>query len=536
MLRLTAFALRLVRLAVPRAWAALLVAPTLALGAPRVACDGAHRIRLNSPVQLDAQERAEWQAMPPLRVVAVNAPPLTAYNARQQSYEGLSADVLCFIARQTGLRYEIHPALTLSVAGKIRLVQTGGADLFMPLSHTPERARLGTFTRPIFENHYAVIARKGRRLDLQHTRDLARYRVGIVGGVAPEPLLRELIPPSQFSTFDESFAPGGLFPAVRDGAIDAAVFSKQFFIEQRYARELFDLEVVHTLSEYPRAYGFYLGPTAKHQRLAALFDRYLTAMDTSASLAAHEVGEQQLIERYVAQRQQRTLLQWASVAVAVLALVLVVALRHYLQLTLRLRASNAQILAQQQALQQANEALEKRSQTDELTQLANRRHFDHTLAREHARHQRTGSPLSLLLIDADHFKLVNDHYGHVAGDDYLRAIARVLARTASRTTDLTARYGGEEFACLLPDTSAAEAHALAERMRNAVAALRLPHAWADSPHLTVSIGVATLQAGPHDAPRLVAAADAQLYAAKHAGRNRVRSTVLAIDPLSASHP
>src|SRR5690606_1007343 len=118
--------------------------------------------------------------------------------------------------------------------------------------------------------------------------------------------------------------------------------------------------------------------------------------DTSASLQAHEVGERQLIDRYVAQRSQRTLLLAASTAAVLLALASYVALRKHRQLALRLTLSHAQILAQQQALQVANEALERLSQTDGLTRLANRLHFDRSLAHEHARHLRKGSPLSVL--------------------------------------------------------------------------------------------------------------------------------------------
>ena len=136
--------------------------------------------------------------------------------------------------------------------------------------------------------------------------------------------------------------------------------------------------------------------------------------------------------------------------------------------------------------------------------------------------------MSLLGIDVDHFKQVNDHYGHAVGDDYLRAVARTLKGGVARATDLVARYGGEEFACLLPDTDAESARTVAERIRAGIAALELPNAKAGIPCLTVSIGLATLQGGEHSAPALVACADAQLYAAKQAGRNRVCAAALSV--------
>ena len=180
----------------------------------------------------------------------------------------------------------------------------------------------------------------------------------------------------------------------------------------------------------------------------------------------------------------------------------------------------------QQRTRAANQALEQQSLSDTLTGLPNRRAFDLALHREHARQQRTGQPLSLLLLDVDHFKGVNDAYGHSIGDDYLRAVAQVLRKVVTRSTDLAARHGGEEFTCLLPDTSATQAQALAERIREATQRLTLPNARAWHPMLTLSIGVATLEAGPASAQQLLEQADGQLYVAKRTGRNRVCATVL----------
>lgn len=472
-------------------------------------------------------------ALPPLRIVAVEAPPLTRYDEGLGVYTGIAVDVLCFMAQQFGLRYEFITAQKLSVAEKIQQVQEGRADVFVSLSRMPERERKGIFTEPYYESHYAVIARKGRRFPISAGADLAKCPVGVVGGVALDPILRGIVPATQLHSFGSSVAGKGLFQALRDDAIDVAVYNRDFFSEKRYHDELFGLEVIYVLTEFPRSYSFYFSRTAEHQRIVDTFDRYLAVMDTCASLEAHEVGERQLIKRYVTHRSQRTLLLVASFTAALLALASYGALRKHRRLSPRLAVSYAQILAQQQALQTANEELERLSQTDVLTRLANRRHFDRALAREHARHRRTGAPLSLLMIDVDHFKCVNDLYGHALCDDYLRAVARALERGVARATDLVARYGGEEFVCLLPDSDQASACAVAERIRAGVAELALPNAQADTPFLTVSIGLATLQSGEHEASAWVTRADAQLYAAKQAGCNRVFGTVLS-QPSSTS--
>ncbi len=497
-----------------------------AAAAAAAACDGAQRIRLRTPVTLDAHQRAWLRALAPLRVTSVSAPPLSRYDADGTGFTGITADVLCFISQQTGLRYEFVPAPALTVEQKIAQVQRGEIDIFVPLSHLPERERLGLFTAPFHESRYVAIAPKGRRATITRTEDLARYRVGVVGGVALQPLLRDVVPAGQAVAFTQLIGADGLFSALREGTIDVALFNGDFFSEQRYQHELFDLEVVHTLHAHPRTYRFYVHRSPQHAQVVAVFDQYLRALDLTQSLHAHEDGERRFIDRYVRQRSQRTLLQAASVAAVLLALASYAALRRHRRVLHRLAESHERIVQQQQALQAANAELAQLSRTDGLTRLANRRHFDHALAREHARWQRTGAPLSLLLIDLDHFKGVNDHYGHAAGDDYLRAVARVLARNAARPTDLAARYGGEEFACLLPDTAAPDAAVVAERIRAAVHALDLPHARAEPPQLTVSIGVATLAGGTHDAAALLAAADAQLYRAKHAGRHQVKATVL----------
>ena len=150
--------------------------------------------------------------------------------------------------------------------------------------------------------------------------------------------------------------------------------------------------------------------------------------------------------------------------------------------------------------------------SDGLTGVANRRTFDETLAREVARASRSGEPLSLVLVDIDHFKTINDTHGHQTGDDVLRHVGRVLADGA-RLADLPARYGGEEFALILPGAAQQSALTVAERVRAAIASW--PHAT-----ITASAGVATMSGGRGSAEQLLAAADEALYAAKRKGRDR----------------
>jgi diguanylate cyclase (GGDEF)-like protein len=165
---------------------------------------------------------------------------------------------------------------------------------------------------------------------------------------------------------------------------------------------------------------------------------------------------------------------------------------------------------------------------DALTGVANRRAFDERLEAEWRRCGRNGLPVALILVDIDHFKLYNDHYGHQAGDSTLLQVAGAMQRAAGRTQDLVARYGGEEFAILLPQLDARGATGVAGRLQAELEKLAIPHlASPTAPHLTVSMGIACMTPGEHSVPAdLIQVADAQLYKAKAAGRNQYRTSEL----------
>lgn len=173
-------------------------------------------------------------------------------------------------------------------------------------------------------------------------------------------------------------------------------------------------------------------------------------------------------------------------------------------------------------LNEANLELQRLSMTDGLTGIANRRMFDVALAREWRRCQRIKKPMSVVMIDVDHFKKYNDRYGHQEGDDCLRAIAQELARSAPRPGDLVARYGGEEFVMLLSETDEDGAHWVANRIRQHVEGLNLPHEDTNHGHVTVSCGVSSVVPGNElSADMLVKSADNALYLSKNQGRNTV---------------
>jgi two-component system, chemotaxis family, response regulator WspR len=175
-----------------------------------------------------------------------------------------------------------------------------------------------------------------------------------------------------------------------------------------------------------------------------------------------------------------------------------------------------------QQLLEKNIELQRLTNVDGLTGLSNRRYLDEYLTAEWKRAIRTQKPLSILMVDVDHFKQYNDTYGHLSGDEILRRVARAIGDNFSRSTDLAARFGGEEFVVVLADTPYSGALYLGDKVCRAVEALRLPHiASGVGKFLTVSVGGATRVPRPGDRfSLLVDAADKALYAAKRAGRNR----------------
>ncbi|WP_433738925.1 diguanylate cyclase [Pseudomonas putida] len=196
--------------------------------------------------------------------------------------------------------------------------------------------------------------------------------------------------------------------------------------------------------------------------------------------------------------------------------------RSYMTLLQRDAAYRALRVSQQQLLD-TNLVLQRLMNSDGLTGLSNRRHFDEYMELEWRRSLREQSQLSLLMIDVDYFKTYNDTFGHLEGDEALRKVAAAIKDASARPSDLPARYGGEEFALVLPNTSQGGARLVAEKLRMTVEALKIPHSSPkEGSNLTISIGLSTITptAGSH-CRELISAADKGLYLAKNNGRNQV---------------
>jgi len=175
-----------------------------------------------------------------------------------------------------------------------------------------------------------------------------------------------------------------------------------------------------------------------------------------------------------------------------------------------------------QELEESNQELKKKNTLDELTGLFNRRCYDEKILAEYRRSKRNLTPLSLVIIDIDHFKLVNDHHGHVAGDQCLIWLSTQMEKILRRSSDMAFRYGGEEFCLILPDTDAKGALVLAQALRQSIEQQVFQYENTVI-SLTISCGVSTyLQQKNIQPERLFIGADKALYQAKHNGRNQVQ--------------
>ncbi|TNF33043.1 MAG: diguanylate cyclase [Gammaproteobacteria bacterium] len=191
----------------------------------------------------------------------------------------------------------------------------------------------------------------------------------------------------------------------------------------------------------------------------------------------------------------------------------------------RIAVMRHQLLDVTHELEMANSELKQLVNVDGLTGLSNRRHMEEALRIEIARCTRNQSPLTIALVDVDHFKAYNDHYGHLEGDDCLKKVAEALRSICKRPTDVVARYGGEEFALILTDTPPDGAIKMAELANQSVRDLKIPHLKSSAADVcTVSVGVYSCIPQPGEkADLLLERADSLLYKAKNSGRNHVES-------------
>lgn len=442
----------------------------------------------------NAEEQAYLDARGPIRVCVDPAwPPLERITADGR-YEGIGADVLDLLARRGGLDLQLVPTATW--ADTLALAEAGGCDLLPVLTPTDERRAWLDFTATYLDIPGVIVA----RTDAPHVTSIGQLLdrpLGALRGYSSVAMLRAEYPGIQLVEVD-SYEEG--LRLVQGGELYGMLGNMAGLGHAMQASSILDLKIAGWT-------GVDTTPAIATRRSDPMLGKLMQRLVASLEPA----DTQAILNRWLAVRFEQGFdrrLFWRGLAIAgAIGAVL-------LAWAMSLRRLNRKLAV-------ANARLDEAHRRDALTRLHNRMHLDLELAGRVHLCARNGLALAVAVIDIDHFKQVNDRFGHPFGDAALRAVADQLAARFRRDTDLVVRYGGEEFVVVVTGGAPAEAVAQFEALRAAVAAATVAFGGQET-RLTVSIGVQLMVPTPADTPAsLIEAADAALYQAKREGRDRV---------------
>ena len=419
--------------------------------------------------------------------------PLEAIDKRG-NHVGISADFFRLFADRLDVSFDLLPARTWpEVMAAVRNYQ---CDLLPLAMRTPERLRFLNFTSPYYEIPNVVLARTEAPF-MQGMSDLNQRRIGVVADYAFGELLRTQHPGIQF--IDVANELDGL-RRVQQGELYGFVSN---LVTAGYAIQEHGLADLKVIGRIPADWSLSIAARNDHAELLSIAQKLVDSVTDAERRVIDTRWRSMQLEERVDYR-----LLWQVLIAVTLALGLLVLWNR------KLGSLNRQLAL-------ANAELERLSTTDSLTGVGNRAYFDRELSRAFKWHQRHEKGFALAMVDADHFKLINDTHGHQAGDEVLRALAALMRDHFRRDTDCIARFGGEEFVIFTACDDPAETEARFEHLRARVAEspITVP---GGSIQLTVSIGLCIGKAGPSiHWEAFLHKADHALYDAKRGGRNRV---------------
>ncbi|WP_178862113.1 transporter substrate-binding domain-containing diguanylate cyclase [Thiomicrorhabdus cannonii] len=446
-------------------------------------------------IEFSASELA-WIKRHPVVKVGVDAawPPIEYADANQK-LAGISAGFLDYISQKTGIRFE--PATHLSWSETVSHMQTQQLDMYSAVANTPEKRDYTLFTQP-YLRFPMVIATFRDEPFISDMRFLKGRTVAVVADYASHENLKTYYPEIPLLLVStpqeglEAVSKGQAYAYVDNVAVISHILKKE------------NLTNLQISGETPFRSDIAMAVRQDWPELQSILQKVLLAMPEATK---NRISNSWLQIAYKKEVEWQTL---AFIVVPVVVIFIIILLYNR-----QLSRLNSNLLSAQQQLTESNAKLSKLSITDHLTGVYNRNFIDQTLSKESKRANRQETTLSVILIDLDNFKQVNDIYGHLAGDE-------VLIRTADwahhhlRETDTFGRWGGEEFIAICPDTDLQQAIALAEKLREGIAQTAMPHGIQQ----TVSIGVAQYREG-ESIDQLISRTDQALYLAKHQGKNKV---------------
>lgn len=433
-------------------------------------------------VDLSASERAYLQQLGPVSFcVDPDWPPFEGIDQAGQ-YVGIAADLLALVAQRTGVPLTL--LATRDWPESIAASQAGRCQVLGFLNQTPARQAWLVFTQPVLTDNNVLITREEHPF-IVDLASLSNRTMALPKGTSIEERVRREFPNVQLLLTDTE---AQALAMVSDRRADMTMRSLIVAAHTIKHEGWFNLKIAGQVPGFENQ--LRIGVGKAHPRLRDILDRGV------ASITAQE--RSQIVDRHIAIQVTTpvdyTLLKLLAAGLAVVLLTSVFWIRQ-------LRTLNA--------------ALRVQSRTDTLTGLLNRTSLDVSFPQEMERARRSGLPLSVVMLDIDFFKRINDELGHLMGDKVLREMAQIL-RQQVRGVDTVCRWGGEEFLVICPQASAAQAATLAERILQAVRG----HSFASQRPHTLSAGVTAWQPG-ESSDSLFQRADDALYQAKHAGRDRV---------------
>jgi diguanylate cyclase (GGDEF)-like protein len=429
--------------------------------------------------------------------------------------KGVAVDIAKAIGDRIG--YDVM-VMTVNWEQAQEMVLDGYADGLLQINPSPERDELYDFSIPLLKSEFALFVQLGNEA-LRGIKDLENKRVGVEASGYPNTLLREY----EAIDIDKIYDWNTSFKALSTGDLDAIIVDRWIGEYELANSRITDIKIVDPPLD------------TQYSRIAVRKGdiETLSLINSGLKEITDDGTVDKIMERWRGKRViyltedylQIFYLRSASIFLLLIALVALYFVRKYRniskQLEDRVKERTKELHHTNEMLRDANLKLERISMIDGLTSVENRRAFDLEYHKAWKMSQREGMPLALIMIDIDRFKIFNDTYGHLSGDQALIRIAEVIKAVIKRSSDLVVRFGGEEFVVMLMNTNVEGAAVVAEEIRKRVEELRIENEGIKSV-ITVSLGVASLiPENGMEPDELIEAADRALYKAKKDGRNKV---------------
>jgi len=449
------------------------------------------------------KKEMNWITNNPEVTVAVDNhwAPIEFLNNKNE-YSGMAKGYFDYLSAYTGIKF--IPQTQLNWSEAVNKVKQQQIDMFSAVISTPERQEYVGFTKPYLKLPMVIATQKGEN----YIKDLYRLNgktIAVVKDYAAHEFMKTHYPAIQLSLVTstkeglDKVSKGLVYGYVDNVAVIGHQISEGGFSKLQITGETpFKADVSMAI---------------RHDLpiLKSIIEKALNSIDAQTHTRINSTWLQVHYKRSI---------EWQQVLMIVMPIIMVLLIimlynRKLQNLNKKLSTSNIALLDAQVSLEDTNQKLERLTVTDFLTGAYNRKHIDNVLSKEISRSNRYDTPLSIIIIDLDNFKQVNDSYGHLVGDEVLKAVFKTMKHNI-RQSDTLARWGGEEFLIISPSTHHEHANALAEKIRVNVENIQFSEGFTQ----TISAGVATYQ-NNETLDKLVERADNYMYQAKHQGKNQV---------------